>query len=138
MNAVPYSDDINRGFEVVKTHLINQGLWNRISEKKELDPIRDHHIFFDHYGGVEFTLHVKNIESKWSIVYTRRDLFNVLTETPVSNQVLWGISYDDLLNILFSIYEELIKEEDKLLGQAIRESEYRKAAKKMHYDSYED
>ena len=56
----------------------------------------------------------------------------------MSNQVLWGISYDDLVNILFSVYEELIKEEDKLLGQAIRESEYRKVAKKMHYDFDED
>jgi hypothetical protein len=134
MNAVPYSDDINRGYEVVKKHLLDLNLWNRIVNKKELDPIRDHHIFFDHYGGVEFTLHVKQIQSKWSIVYTRRDLFNLLTETPVSNQVLWGISYDDLLNILFSVFEELIKEENKLLAQAIRESEYRKAAKKMHYD----
>ena len=60
------------------------------------------------------------------IVYTRKDLFNVLTETSVSNKILWDISYDDLLNILFSVYEEIIKEEDKLLGQAIRESEYRK------------
>ena len=34
MNAVPYSDDINRGFEVVRTHLTNLGLWNRITEKK--------------------------------------------------------------------------------------------------------
>jgi hypothetical protein len=28
---------------------------------------------------------------------------------------------------------ELKKEEDRLLGKAIRESEYRKAAKRMHY-----
>ena len=138
MNAVPYSDDINRGFEVVRTHLTNLGLWNRITEKKEIDPIRSHHIFLDHYGGVEFNVHVNNIESKWHIVYTRRDLFNVLAETSVSNKILWDISYDDLLNILFSALQEIIKEEDKLLGQAIRESEYRKAAKKMHYDFDED
>jgi hypothetical protein len=138
MNAVPYSDDINRGFEVVKTHLTNLGLWNRITEKKEIDPIRTHPLFLNHYGGVEFNVYVNNIESKWHIVYTRKDLFNILAETSTSNKILWDVSYDDLLNILFSALQELIKEEDKLLGQAIRESEYRKAAKKMHYDFDED
>jgi hypothetical protein len=39
----------------------------------------------------------------------------------------------DLINILYSVTQELRKEEEKLLKQAIRESEYRKAAKRMHY-----
>ena len=63
MSAAPYSDEINRGFEIVKRHLIDVGLWNRISQKQEIDPLFSHPFFSDHYGGVEFDLKMKNIDS---------------------------------------------------------------------------
>ena len=133
MSAAPYSDEINRGYEILKRHLIDVGLWNRISQKQEIDPLFSHPFFNDHHGGVEFDLKMKDIDSRWHIVYTRKDLFNMLTETSISSQSVWDIGYDDLINILYSVTQELRKEEEKLLKQAIRESEYRKAAKRMHY-----
>ena len=42
--------------------------------KKEIDPIRSHHLFLDHYGGVEFNVHVNNIQSKWSILFIREKI----------------------------------------------------------------
>ena len=133
MSAAPYSDEINRGYEILKRHLIDVGLWNRIEKKYEIDPLFSHPLFNDHFGGIEFDVKVKNIDSRWHIVYTKKDLFIMFTETKVSSQSLWDIGYEDLLNILFSVTQELRKEEEKLLKKAIRESEYRKAAKRMHY-----
>jgi hypothetical protein len=133
MSAAPYSDEINRGYEILKRHLIDVGLWNRIEKKYEIDPLFSHPLFNDHFGGIEFDVKVKKIDSRWHIVYTKKDLFNMFTETKVSSRSLWDIGYEDLLNILFSVTQELRKEEEKLLKKAIRESEYRKAAKRMHY-----
>ena len=133
MNAVPYSDDINKGYEIVKKHLKDIGLWNRIYEKYSIDPLTEHHLFENHYGGVEFDVKIKDVDTRWHIVYTTKDLFNVLTETQNSNQILWDFSYDDLIALLYAVVVELKKEEDRLLGKAIRESEYRKVAKRMHY-----
>ncbi len=59
MNAIPYSDDINKGFEIVKKHLKDIGLWNRIYSRYEIDSLAEHHLFQNHYGGVEFDVKIK-------------------------------------------------------------------------------
>tara|TARA_R100001163_G_scaffold65695_1_gene64064 strand:+ start:5584 stop:6003 length:420 start_codon:yes stop_codon:yes gene_type:complete len=129
-----YSDDINRGFEILLEHLKTIGLYYRILNIKPIDPLLKHPIFGDsHCGGVKFDFYLADIDSKWEIVYTRRDLFDLIGSVDGKRQIFFDISYDDLINILFSLNEQKKKEEDDLLGEAISETQYRKIAKKMHY-----
>ena len=63
-----YSDDINKGYEVVLRHLNDIELVNRIYNLTAIDPLAEHHTFANHYGGISFNLDIRSIHSKWEIV----------------------------------------------------------------------
>ena len=130
-----YSDDINRGFEILLNHLKNIGLYYRVLNIEPIDPVLKHPLFnSSHCGGIKFDFYLADVESNWQIVYTRRDLFDLVGSVSSDKiQMFYDVSYDDLINILFSLNEQKKKEEDDLIGEAISESQYRKIAKKMHY-----
>ena len=43
-----YSDEINKGYEIIKRHLEDVGLANRIYNIKIIDPLLIHNTFADH------------------------------------------------------------------------------------------
>jgi hypothetical protein len=129
-----YSDDINRGYEILKEHLVKLGLYDRVQNKQAIDPLIEDQIFSnDHYGGIQFDYNLQNITGIFRMVYTRRDLFEIIVMVNGNIQILRDFPYDDLVNLIHSLTLQKVKEEDKLLQNVVDINEYRKVAKKMHY-----
>ena len=129
-----YSDDINKGYEVVLRHLNDIELVNRIYNLTAIDPLAEHHTFANHYGGISFNLDIRSIHSKWEIVYTYKDLFDIIGHTEQTEEIFLDFSYSDLENILYALVQGIKAEEEALLKNAIDPNYYRKVAKRMHYN----
>tara|TARA_R110000744_G_scaffold178506_1_gene297411 strand:+ start:94 stop:516 length:423 start_codon:yes stop_codon:yes gene_type:complete len=129
-----YSDDINKGYEIIKRHLEDVGLANRIYNIQIIDPLLIHNTFADHYGGLCFGLDIRSVQSSWEIVYTYKDLFDIIAHTEKTEEIFLDFNFSDLMSILFALVDGIKIEEENVLKHGLNETEYRKVAKRMHYN----
>ena len=128
------ADEINYGYRAILMIINSENtLIDKIDNIKEIDPVDEHPIFKTNKGGLSFAVLIKDLQTVVEIVLNHGDRFDIHTMTRLGSATILDETVETLMNFLHIFYINLVDDENKLLNLAINKTEYRKAAKKMHY-----
>ena len=128
------ADDINYGYRSIMMLINSENtLIDKLDNLKEIDGTKEHPLFSTNKGGVSFSVVMKDMQTIVEIVLNHGDRFDIHTMTELGSATILDETVETLMNFLHIFYVNLVDDENKLLNSALNKTEYRRAAKKMHY-----
>ena len=128
------ADDINYGYRSIMMLINSENtLIDKLDNLKVIDGTKEHPLFSTNKGGVSFSVVMKDMQTIVEIVLNHGDRFDIHTMTELGSATILDETVETLMNFLHIFYVNLVDDENKLLNSALNKTEYRRAAKKMHY-----